>query len=296
MEYDGSGVSFEAFLESFNAGARMAGWDDAYKLYRLGAGLRGEALEYYSHQMSEAEKQTFETAVEALGHRFKEKKALSTYRAQLKNRRLHPKESTTQFVADLKKLVVRAYPGVTGEGRASLVLSHFLEGLPDTNAARTIAVQNPQTTEEALSLYETYTSYNSPSEVPRPPRARAVQSEPQTHTPVGETVSKNDMERMWGAIKEIQTKLTQPGPNGTGENSQNRRPPQRDSQWRPQRNDRGGHRGGHRREYGTSHRRNPDSVQCYGCLDWGHYVVDCPANKTESHRPFEATSLKQQGN
>ena len=35
LEYDGSSISFNAFLESFSAGAEMAGWQEAHRLYRL---------------------------------------------------------------------------------------------------------------------------------------------------------------------------------------------------------------------------------------------------------------------
>jgi hypothetical protein len=116
MEYDGSNVSFEAFKESFNAAVSLTGCPEAVKVQRLHGILRGEALEFYTHQMTDAEKFCFDSAMKALGHRFKEKKALATYRAQLKARKLQPKESTTKFVADLKKLVIRAYPGVNAEG------------------------------------------------------------------------------------------------------------------------------------------------------------------------------------
>ena len=164
MEYDGSSVSFVAFLESFNAGAEMAGWQDAQKLYRLRQSLRGEALEYFTTQLSEEDKPSFDAAVQVLQSRFEEKKAPATYRAQLRNRQMQPKESATEFLAALKKLAVRAYPETNNKTRDSIVLQHFLNGLQDHQAAMHIGMKQPATLEEAEAAYETYVSLSK--EVP----------------------------------------------------------------------------------------------------------------------------------
>ena len=131
MEYDGSSISFVAFLESFSAGVEKAGCRDAQKQYWLQQSLRGQALEYFTTQLSKEDKQSFGSAVQALQSHFREKKAPPTYWTQLRNRKMQPNESATEFQAALKKLAVQAYPETDNKTRDSIVLQHFLNDLQD---------------------------------------------------------------------------------------------------------------------------------------------------------------------
>ena len=136
----------------------MAGWWDVQKLYWLQHSLRGQALEYFTTQLSKEDKQSFGSAVQALQSHFEEKKDPATYRTQLRNRQMQPKESATEFQAALKKVAVQAYLETNNNTRDSTVLQHFLNDVQDHQAAIHIGMKQPANLEEAEPAYETYVS------------------------------------------------------------------------------------------------------------------------------------------
>ena len=276
MEYDGSSVSFEGFMSSFNAAARMAGWTDDVKLFRLQASLRGEALDYFSHQLDEGEGMDFTTAVQALRARFEEKKATATYLAQLQARQLQPKETVSQYIAALKKLVVRAYPTAGSDVRDTIVLQQFLQGLQDPQASLQIVMLQPKSLEEARAAYETYVSLKGG--VPRPPKAHAVQPEPGT----GPAISQADFDRLANRLeasltKKIEAALSQGSKQGQEGQQRDTRPRQASD--------------GHGGTMSPPRPRRPlRDIQCYGCQEWGHYARSCPNQRQEDTVPKQPSS------
>ena len=282
MEYDGSSVSFEGFMGSFMAAARMAGWSDDVKLYRLQASLRGEALEYFTQQVTDAEGQSFNLAVEALRSRFQEKKATATYLAQLKARQLQPKEDVSHYIAELKKLVVRAYPSADHEVRDTIVLQQFLQGLQDPQASLQIGMLQPKTLEEARAAYETYFSLKD--DAPRPPRVRATQPEQGDTSSVLMAEFSKLANEIRSAFQGLQAPLQQGQQQGFGQQVADTRPKEIRS---------AEHQGESRT---PRQRRQLSDVQCFSCQEYGHYKRRCPYRQQEAAANGSTPSSQQQEN
>ena len=60
-----------------------------------------------------------------------------------------PQEKLSEYIADLRKLVIKGYPTANESTRETIMLHHFLKGLPDCQAAMSVGRTNPRTVEEA---------------------------------------------------------------------------------------------------------------------------------------------------
>ena len=284
MEFDGTSISFEAFMNSFHATAQMAGWTEDLKLYRLKSSLRGEAMEYFSQQLGTGEGASFDAVVQVLRSRFEEKKAAATYLAQLNARQLQPKESITQYVADLKKLASRAYPTAGSDVRDAIVLQRFLAGLQDPQASLQVGMLQPKSLEEAQTAYETYVSLKG--SVPRPPKAHAVQPEPAA----GPAPWQADLDRLGTKVEASLTKMQGTIDTALSQSSrQGQDSPQRET--RPRESPVGSQGGG---TSAPGRRRAPRDVRCYECQEWGHYARGCP-NRPREDQPSRQNSSHRQG-
>ena len=78
-----------------------------------------------------------------------------SYLAQLEGRRQQPQEKLSEYVADLRKLVIKGYPTANESTKETIVLHHFLKGLPDRQAAISVGMTNPTTVEEARTALDT---------------------------------------------------------------------------------------------------------------------------------------------
>ena len=132
--------------------------------------VHGDAVEYAFCQLTQDVVGSYESLVLALETRFQDRRPAASYLAQLESRRCQPSEKLTEYIADLRKLVIKGYPTADESTRETLVLHHFLKGLPDRQAAVSVGMTNPTTVEEARTALETYGSLRD--EAPKPPKAR----------------------------------------------------------------------------------------------------------------------------
>ena len=170
--YDGK-ASWETFIRPFESMAARCEWDEREKLFRLTSSLRGDASQYVYCQIPTEKALVYRDLVEALEARFQERKALSSYLAQLEGKKMQPKEDVSSFIACIRQLVIKGYPTADQATRDTIELRHFLKGLPDHQMALAVGMRNPKTVEEARLCFETYSSLQE--EVGRPPRVKAVQ-------------------------------------------------------------------------------------------------------------------------
>lgn len=172
MTYDGS-TTWQSFSLPFRSMAVTCEWSEEDKLFRLCNALRGDAAEYAFAQLSPDIVDSYELLTQALESRFADKRTATSYLAQLESRKLQTKETLAEYVADIKKLVIRGYPAANLATRETIGLRYFLKGLQDPAMAVAVGMKEPQTMEEARTALDTYNSLRE--DVAKPPRVRAVQ-------------------------------------------------------------------------------------------------------------------------
>ena len=146
--FDGK-TSWESFFQPFEALAVACKWDQNEKLFRLTSCLRGEAAEYAFRQLPQDTLGDFAQLERALEARYKEKRTSSSYVAELENRRMQTKEKLADYVADIKRLVIKGYPTADAQTREKINVRHFLKGLPDQQMAVAVGMREPSTIDEA---------------------------------------------------------------------------------------------------------------------------------------------------
>ena len=155
--FDGK-TTWESFFQPFEALAVACKWDQNEKLFRLTSCLRGDAAEYAFGQLPQDKLADFSQLEKALEARYKEKRTSSSYVAELENRRMQIKEKLADYVADIKRLVIKGYPTADGQTREKINVRHFLKGLPDQQMAVAVGMREPATIDEARQILEMYNS------------------------------------------------------------------------------------------------------------------------------------------
>ena len=93
--------------------------------------LKGKAAEFVFQQLDPSTIEDFDKLVAALESRFAERLPKHTWLAMLESKQFLPKDGLTEYVADIRRLVMRGYPTADAGTRESIALRHFLKGLPD---------------------------------------------------------------------------------------------------------------------------------------------------------------------
>lgn len=169
--FDGQ-ATWESFFQPFQALAQACQWDNNEKLFRLTSCLRGEAAEYAFGQLPPEALRDFQQLEQSLEARYKEKRSSSSYLAELENRRSQPKEKISDYVADIKRLVIKGYPTADAQTREKINVRHFLKGLTDQQTGISVGMREPATIDEACQILE---MYNSLRDEVKNTRVRAVQ-------------------------------------------------------------------------------------------------------------------------
>ena len=120
--------------------------------------MRGEAAEYAFGQLPPEALQDFTQLEKALEACYKEKRTSSLYLAELENRKLQPKEKLADYVADMKKLVIKEYPTADAQTREKINVRHFLKGLTDQQMGASVGMREPASIDEVRQILEMYNS------------------------------------------------------------------------------------------------------------------------------------------
>ena len=71
---------------------------------------------------------------------------------------MQAKEKLADYVADIKRLVIKGYPTADAQTREKINVRHFLKGLPDQQTAVSVGMREPATIDEARQILEMYNS------------------------------------------------------------------------------------------------------------------------------------------
>ena len=125
MLFDGKS-SWDGFIKPFISLSASCGWSQEEKFFRLTNSLRDEAAEYAFSFVPNESFQSFDVLVAALEPPFKDRSPVMSYLgAQLEVRKLQPREKVSEFLADIKRLVLRSYPTADDRTRETIGCNTF---------------------------------------------------------------------------------------------------------------------------------------------------------------------------
>ena len=140
------GETFEDWWGHFEAVARIAGWDQNFKLVHLTAALRGNAKSFY-RSCAAAQKTNYAQLVTALKKRFTPVKLTALQTQMFHSRRQGANESVDDFAQELRKLHVRAYSTATSSNPEAekvgqiILVNQFVSGLRSELQAKVVGFE-----------------------------------------------------------------------------------------------------------------------------------------------------------
>ena len=248
--FDGK-QSWEGFIHPFESMAESCKWDSNERLFRLKSSLHGEAAEYVFSQLPEDALKSYANLKDAIESRFKERRSLSSYLAELENKKYDKdKETLVEYVAKLKGLIVKSFPSADNCTRETIGVRYFLKGLNDSQAAVSIGMQDPKSLNEARNLLE---NYNSIRNDVRGPKVRSVALSP-TEAYVTET-------RLQEFSKELKSNIGKKI-DILAQKIEGKKQPKEST-----------------KEARTRKKLDKKDVKCYACQQKGHYANECTVGK-----------------
>ena len=140
------GETFEDWWDHFEAVAKIAGWDQNFKLVHLTAALRGNAKSFY-RSCTAAQKTSYAQLVSTLKKRFTPVKLTALQTQMFHSRRQGANESVDDFAQELRKLYARAYSTTTSSNPEAekvgqiVLVNQFVSGLRSELQAKVVGVE-----------------------------------------------------------------------------------------------------------------------------------------------------------
>lgn len=150
-KFSGSGndTDFQAFLDQFEACARMNGWNDEEKANQLILCMKEKACVVMS-QLSSSDKSSYKCMVEALRKKIGMRQVPEAAKATLKARRRKVGETLLDLSIDIKRLCGEAYPTLSAASLEQACIDHFTDAIGAT-LAKDVIRSKPSTLDKALS-------------------------------------------------------------------------------------------------------------------------------------------------
>jgi hypothetical protein len=157
--FNGKG-RWTTFIRQFEAIALTAHWNQEEKLHYLLVSLKEEAAEY-AFDLEDEILGDYDALVHELSLRFRITHTRESSQQTFYNRKIKPNETLREYAADLKRLILRAFPrGISPDVREDMTLKQFFDGLHDEDARFHVkSLQHPRNVDEAVGLVQQYYNY-----------------------------------------------------------------------------------------------------------------------------------------
>ena len=137
------------WLQRFKICATANGWDAAVKAAKIPTLFEGLALMTYL-EMPEDDKKDFNKIVSALTNKFVPEEVRVQSLREFEARKQMPGESPHVYLFQLKKLLHTALPNLEGDTRETMLLQHFIDGLPKSISQQLRAAPDIKTAHDAM--------------------------------------------------------------------------------------------------------------------------------------------------
>ena len=150
------------FIKQFQAIGMTAHLTEQEKLHYLLVSLKEEAAEY-AFNLEDDILEDYDALVHELALRFRVTSTRDSSQQLFYSRKIKPHESFRQYAADLKTLILKAFPrGVSVEVREDMTLKQFFNCLHDEDARFHVkTLQHPRNIDHAIELVQQYYNYSS---------------------------------------------------------------------------------------------------------------------------------------
>ena len=206
-------------------------------------------------------KESFETAVTALGERFEPQSKRELYVAEFQTRRKRKTEGWADFGEDLRVLADRAFPQLNTEAKQLLALQQFMSQVDNPQVAFSVKQRHPTTVEQAVMMTLELESFLGPKQ--RVARLEEV--------PVDHVSTKQQQDSLLQAMADILGRLEKL-------EAQTQGPPLYASTPRYSEKSRG-----QKTSVGAQDTKPKPSgpIICHKCHKEGHYAQGCAAKKQD---------------
>ena len=151
-KYDGT-ADWSDYLKHFERVAQWNGWSDNDKAAQLSMSLTGVARQVWSdHVEDRVGNDDYDSLVEIMGQRFKPKGQEETYKAEFRGRNNRKDETYIELGYSLRRLAIRAFPGLPHNAHETMVLEQFLMGLQDADMRKHVRLAHPKGLDCAVML------------------------------------------------------------------------------------------------------------------------------------------------
>lgn len=202
--YDGKS-KWVTFIRQFEAIAFKSAWSEDAKLAQLLASLSGLAADY-AFQLEPEDLEDYEMLTAQLERRFKLRQTRDTCQQLFYSRIFKPGETPSQYAADLKSLILRAFPdGLSYQVREEMLIKQFFDGLQDEDARYYVKyLKHPRSVDEAVDLLHEYRAYRGKGKDSRRSAVRMVYQEDQPQ--VDQSQESSDLRAVYHREKSAQAK------------------------------------------------------------------------------------------
>ncbi len=148
------------FHRQFEANVGNQGWNNDERRNHLLVSISGDTADFV-FELSHEVREDYWLLVDELDQRFHVVKSRDTWQQEFYTRKLHTKESTKEFAADLTKLIIKAYPtGLSREARQDMLIKQFFDGIEDGDVYYQVKyLMQPRSLQEAVNKLREYDSY-----------------------------------------------------------------------------------------------------------------------------------------